>query len=80
MGRVKELLHECIEDGFVPASKQSVAKWRESIGKSLDGLPVSREYLGIDVDVIPVEVGRAITELLPESYDELGWLIEAFDR
>lgn len=87
MGRVKEVMMDCLDAGVVPADPQSVASWAERLGEHrhiLDGMPMQHrvDCRGdeIDVDVIPVEVAEIIDDMLPDTFDELGWMIQCYEE
>lgn len=85
MGAVKEMLMDCLENGYVPAEARSVEKWRSRLAKSdrciLDGMPVQHEVMSrsgemIPVDVLPIPVAVLVGRILHDTHDELGWMIE----
>lgn len=84
MGAVKEMLMDCLDDGFVPASERSIAEWAGKLGEDagvLSGMPLSHTYENrwgepIEIPVIPVAVARTVGELLPETHETLGWMLD----
>lgn len=85
MGAVKESMMDCMDMGYVPADAKRVSEWAEKLGDKayiLDGMPVQYRYEGrfgeVDIDVIPLSAALRIGDLLPETYDELGWMIDCF--
>jgi len=85
MGAVKEMLMDCLENGYVPAEARSVEKWRSRLAKGdrciLDGMPVQHEIRSrfgemVPVDVLPIPVAVRVGRILPDTHDELGWMIE----
>lgn len=85
MGAVKEAYSECFAAGLVPVDHRRLREWAEKLGDEahiISGMPMTHRIEGrfgpVDLDVIPVTVAFRIGELLPETYDELGWLVDCF--
>lgn len=85
MGAVKEAMMDCLDMGYVPADAKRVGEWAGKLGdkaRILDGMPMQYRYEGrfgeTDIDVLPMSVALRVGELLPETYDELGWMIDCF--
>lgn len=85
MGAVKEMMMDCLDHGFVCVNPQSVQDWRARLAKAsrglLDGMPVKHPFETrsgeiVQIDVLPVPVARHLGRLLPDTHDELGWMIE----
>jgi hypothetical protein len=88
MGMMKEAYMDLAEHGLVYADSRSVEEWRDRIGQKharvLDGLPfehpfVTRRGETVPVPAIPIPVARAVGALLPDTHDELGWMVECFE-
>lgn len=84
MGRVKEAMMDCLDAGVVPVDPRSVASWAERLGENrriLDGMPMQHRIGDeLDVDVIPIEVAEIIDDILPDTFDELGWMIQCYEE
>lgn len=87
MGRVKEVMMDCLDAGVVPVDARSVASWAERLGEHsgvLDGMPMQHrvDCRGdqFDVDVIPVGVAEIVDDMLPDTFDELGWMIQCYEE
>lgn len=85
MGAVKEAMMECLDAGVVPVNPESVGLWAEQLGDRADilaGMPMQHRINGrlgpVDVDVIPITVAFRIGQILPETHDELGWMLDVF--
>jgi hypothetical protein len=85
MGAMKEVMIDCLDSGVVPVEAKRIGEWADQLGdnaKILNGMPMKHRYEGrygeIDVDVLPVSVAFRVGELLPDTYDELGWMIDSF--
>lgn len=83
MGRMKDVMIDCLEAGVVPVDPSSVASWAERLGDDADilnGMPMQHavDCRGdvIELDVIPISVAESIGALLPDTFDSLGWMIE----
>lgn len=83
MGRVKEMMMDCLDAGVVPVDPRSVASWAERLGDDagiLDGMPMQHRFDDIDIDVIPLGVAEIIDDMLPDAFDELGWMIQCYEE
>lgn len=79
MGRMKEMMMDCLDAGVVPVDPSSVASWAERLGEKagiLDGMPMQHRFEDIDVDVLPVSVAEMVGDMLPDTFDELGRMIQ----
>lgn len=87
MGRMKDVMIDCLEFGVVPVNPRSVASWAERLGPNaciLNGMPMQHTVdcrgEAIQLDVIPVSVAEAIGDILPDTFDELGWMIQCHEE
>lgn len=83
MGRVKEAMMDCLDAGVVPVDPRSVASWAERLGEHsgiLNGMPMQHRFDDIDIDVIPLGVAEIIDDMLPDTFDELGWMIQCYEE
>lgn len=89
MGMMKEMYMDLAEHGLVYAESRQVEEWRdrlsETSAKMLDGLPLEHPFVTrrgetVPVPAIPIPVARSIGLLLPDTHDELGWLVECFEE
>lgn len=89
MGAIKEMLYECHQLGLVPVEAKRIDEWRKRMGPThgavLDGMPLTHYYTtrqgeSVPLDVLPVGVARQVGRLLPDTHDELGWMIECFEE
>jgi hypothetical protein len=86
MGAMKDLLMDCAEHGFVPVNPASLEVWSQRLPADvLDGMPLTHYVENrwgelVPVEVLPISVARRVGKLLPETHDELGWLIECFEE
>jgi hypothetical protein len=82
MSATKDMLFDCFDSGVVPVDPKDVAVWAESVGSILDGMPMTHRHEGrfgpVDVPVIPLTVAQRVSELLPETHDTLGWMLDVF--
>lgn len=89
MGAMKELLYDCHQLGLVPAEANRIEEWKKRLGPAhgavLDGMPQTHHFMtrrgeSVPVEVLPVGVARQVGRLLPDTHDELGWMIECFEE
>lgn len=85
MGAVKEMMMDCLDHGFVYVDPEVVQEWRARLSKRdrcvLEGMPVQHPFTTrsgevVHVDVLPIPVARHLGRLLPDTHDQLGWMID----
>lgn len=84
MSATKDMIFDCLENGVVPVNNGAVGRWAARLGRDasiLDGMPMSHSFETrwgetIEVPVIPVAIAKRIGQILPDTHDCLGWLVE----
>ena len=88
MGAIKEMMMDLAEHDLVYAESSFVDEIRGRLGPSsrlLDGLPMEHPFVTrsgetVPVPAIPMPVAREIGRILPDTHDELGWMVECFEE
>lgn len=83
MGAVKEMYMDCVEAGVVPVEASNVGLWADRLGDRasiLTGMPLRFRHNGrrgpVYIDVIPAIVAAMVVKALPDTNDELGWMLD----